>query len=222
MAPSLFSDIGRRLAMCIPTRRLLAVTLMAAAASGCDGWGTPTAVEPSQTTGATGTTTQAPRGSIPAHLAGLPVNPAAGPLAIASFRVLEYPMPCRSDCPYLLYAPLIELQAASGAASATVLGLSISVGDQTSWWCGGNASYRSGERAPLIGFEPYPSINGLMFVAPTGRPISGLARATVLVSAADGTRSLLSATTTVQRSTQSPALPDPSEAHVWTCAYERT
>ncbi|WP_337170504.1 hypothetical protein [Gemmatimonas aurantiaca] len=220
MASSLFSDICRRIAQHVTMRRLLAVMLMTAVASGCDGWGTPTAVEPSQTTG---TTAQAPQGrdttSIPARLRSLPVNPFDGPLVIASFRVVEYAMPCRADCPYLLYAPLVELQAASGADSARVLGVSIDVGERTTWWCSGNVPYRSGERSHLIGFEPYPSIGDLMFQAPKARPISGLARVSLLVSAGDGTRSLLTATTTVQSTTPPPALPDPSEAPVWTCAH---
>lgn len=154
-----------------------------------------------------------------AQFESLPVNASGGPLTITSFRVVEYREACAWNCPYLMYAPLVELREVTGTANASVRGMRIDIGEHTTGWCGGNTvDYRSGEQSQLIGFDPYPWANDILLASLNGIPFPA-ERATVLLLVIDaqGGRSFLTATGPIERMEHRPALPGPRPNAGWTC-----
>lgn len=154
-----------------------------------------------------------------AQFESLPIHAGGGSLAISSFRVIEYRDVCAWNCPYLIYAPLVELREVTGAAKASVSGIRVDIGEHTTGWCGGNTvDYRPGEQSHLIGFDPYPWANDILFASISGVPFPAeQAQVLLLVIDAQGTRSFLTATGPVERVVRRPDLPGLRPNTGWNC-----
>jgi hypothetical protein len=142
----------------------------------------------------------------------------SGALVVASFTVVEYRASCVWECPYLVYAPLIELRETSGKNVAEVVAVEVSIGNKTTGVCRGSASYSPGLSAHLNGFYEYLWSNDIFLVSLDGQPFaSDSATARITVRGADRVESQIEAKGAVQRRVANPVLPAPQWGG-WDCS----
>jgi hypothetical protein len=130
---------------------------------------------------------------------------------VDSFTVIEYPV-CRSasDCPYLLYAPLLKLREPTSKASAEVIGLEFTVPTKSIGMCVYSLRYGPGESAHVNGIDPYAWNNDFIFASLNGIPLpDGPAFARVLVRDSKGAVGRIEVTGAIQRKVVNPILPPP-------------
>jgi hypothetical protein len=138
-------------------------------------------------------------------------------LVVQSFTVVEYRVHCGAGwCPYLLYAPLLELHEPTGATTVEIVSVEFTLGNHTTGVCRGSVFYAPGASAFVDGIDDYPWSNDLIFASIDGTALPGDATAHVLMRDAQGNYSELTATTTVQRMVSNPTFPPPRGTG-WMC-----
>lgn len=155
--------------------------------------------------------------SLIVHVHAIP-RPAAS-ATIERFELIEHRDVCAWACPYLVYTPVVEIRTAAGSASATVVGLEVTIPGATTGLCSGNFPTVPGASRHLVGVDPYLWSNDIQFVRLDGTPVAE-GPATVRVIVREGTDSFgtLTASTTIRRMVSNPLLPPPSlPTEYWNC-----
>ena len=139
------------------------------------------------------------------------------PLVVESFKIVEYRATCVWACPYLVYAPLIELREPTGRSTVEVVAVEFTLGDRTTGLCLGQATYTPGLVANLNGIYDYLWSNDLILVSLGGQPLPGdVAKAHVRVRSTDGVYHEIEASGPVERMVTNPILPAPVWGG-WSC-----
>jgi len=145
--------------------------------------------------------------TIQVFVGATPTNKPA--LVVDSFTVLEFRVQCAWACPYLEYAPLLQLREPTGTTTVEIISVEFTLGSHTTGVCRGGVFYAPGTSAYVDGIDDYPWANDLIFASIDGSALPGDATARVLMRDAQGNYSELTATTTVQRMVLNPTLPPP-------------
>jgi hypothetical protein len=168
-----------------------------------------------------GTTTL--RATLAGHTASIvltvePVPPDSRALVVDSFAVVEY-RACATDCPYLVYAPLLKLREPTGGAYVDVIAVEFNVPTMTTGLCTGHAAFAPGASEHVNHIHPYLYSNTMIFIRPDGVPLpSGAATARVIIRDAQGNLGLVEASGPILRSVVNPALPTAtSDYDEWSC-----
>jgi hypothetical protein len=142
-----------------------------------------------------------------------------GALVVESFTVLEYRASCVWECPYLVYAPLLELRETTGTRQIEVVAVEFTMPTRTTGLCYTSRVYGPGVRAQVNGVEPYLWSNEMFVFSLDGTPLpDGPATARVIVRDANGVYGAVEATGTIVRSVLNPQLPaSPWRGDDWYC-----
>jgi hypothetical protein len=95
-------------------------------------------------------------------------------VAVDSFAIVEFRVPCVGSCNYLAYLPVFRFREATGKATATVAGVSIYLdGGMSLGPCRGEFTLQAGESLEVTGLESYIWLTGLLGVRLDGTRVEG-------------------------------------------------
>lgn len=138
----------------------------------------------------------------------LPDPPVSDDLIVESFHVVEYPVVCAWQCPYLAYAPSFRLRAADDAGPVTLRGVELSIAAHRNRLCQDQIPFAPGQSRLLEGADPYLWINPLVLTSLDGIPLPGdTASLRLIVQRSDGSFGTVRATGPVHRRTSNTTAP---------------